>query len=557
MPSPYSAKLKTPFAVLGVRTANGVVTRIQYLPTSERVQAPTDWIAERAVREVERYLADPHFRFSLPLASIGTPFRRRVWESLSEIPVGESRTYGELARTLHTAARAIGGACAANEIALVVPCHRVVGSQGSLGGFMSAKGRPERELLPLGGKARSAKGALISEVDGDPHRDQALAAEARGLSLRRVTRSSAAAVDHDANADRADRCVLRPGLASGRTRAVIARELSPRPDAMGRLARPAAAVLLLTAQRGDVEAFLAEQFRAKAKATSIARRLSSLRRFYALQLLQGTLRADPTLRVRAPKLPRRLPKNLSEVEVEALLARPRHRNHARPARPRDAGNAVCDRLARVRAGRPHARPGVARHGRRASARQRQQGAARPAGRGVDRVAQALSRRRPAAAPRHRQERSGVRHCAPRSADAAGVLGAVEAPWREGGHSLRPACRRTCCATRSRPISSTTAPICASCSSCSATPTSRRRRSTRTSRGSASSASTRGTIRAAESRLEPAHGEGRTSGDRGRSGIAPSTASPSLITPTNTRSAAAPPYRRASSTCPSMPSSRRS
>ncbi len=79
---------------------------------------------------------------------------------------------------------------------------------------------------------------------------------------------------------------------------------------------------LLAAQRNDVEAFLAGQFRAKAKATSIARRLSSLRRFYALQLLQGTLRADPTLRVRAPKLPRRLPKNLSEAQVEALLAAP-------------------------------------------------------------------------------------------------------------------------------------------------------------------------------------------------------------------------------------------
>jgi len=79
---------------------------------------------------------------------------------------------------------------------------------------------------------------------------------------------------------------------------------------------------LLAAQRTDVEAFLGEQFRSKAKATSIARRLSSLRRFYALQLLQGTLRANPTLRVRAPKLPRRLPKNLSEVEVEALLAAP-------------------------------------------------------------------------------------------------------------------------------------------------------------------------------------------------------------------------------------------
>src|ERR1700681_2388132 len=79
---------------------------------------------------------------------------------------------------------------------------------------------------------------------------------------------------------------------------------------------------LLSAQRTDVESFLADQFHAKAKATSIARGLSSLRRFYALQLLQGTMRADPTLRVRAPKLPRRLPKNLSETQVEALLAAP-------------------------------------------------------------------------------------------------------------------------------------------------------------------------------------------------------------------------------------------
>jgi len=79
---------------------------------------------------------------------------------------------------------------------------------------------------------------------------------------------------------------------------------------------------LLAAQRTEVEAFLGDQFRAKAKATSIARRLSSLRRFYALQVLQGTLRADPTLRVRAPKLPRRLPKNITEAQVEMLLAAP-------------------------------------------------------------------------------------------------------------------------------------------------------------------------------------------------------------------------------------------
>jgi integrase/recombinase XerD len=79
---------------------------------------------------------------------------------------------------------------------------------------------------------------------------------------------------------------------------------------------------LLAAERTDVEAFLAAQFRAKARATSINRRLSSLRRFYRLHLQQGTAKADPTLRVQAPKLPRRLPKNLSEAQVEALLDAP-------------------------------------------------------------------------------------------------------------------------------------------------------------------------------------------------------------------------------------------
>jgi integrase/recombinase XerD len=79
---------------------------------------------------------------------------------------------------------------------------------------------------------------------------------------------------------------------------------------------------LLAARRGDVEGWLADQFHAKAKATSVARRLSALRRFYRLQLERATIAEDPTVRVRAPKRPRRLPKLLSEPQVEALLAAP-------------------------------------------------------------------------------------------------------------------------------------------------------------------------------------------------------------------------------------------
>ena len=134
----FNAKMKTPFAVLGIRTVGKVVTSIEYMPKAERGKAPDNALAERAVRQLERYLDDPEFRFSLSLAAAGTPFRERVRSALTGIPVGESRTYGELARQLHTAPRAVGGACGANDIALVVPCHRVVGSQGSLGGFMHA-----------------------------------------------------------------------------------------------------------------------------------------------------------------------------------------------------------------------------------------------------------------------------------------------------------------------------------------------------------------------------------------------------------------------------------
>jgi len=79
---------------------------------------------------------------------------------------------------------------------------------------------------------------------------------------------------------------------------------------------------LLTATRADVEGWLADQFHKKAKATSVARRLSAVKRFYRLQLERALVREDPTLRVRAPRKPRRLPKLLSEKQVEALLNAP-------------------------------------------------------------------------------------------------------------------------------------------------------------------------------------------------------------------------------------------
>jgi len=132
----YAAALRAPFAVLGVHTTRGAVSGVEYLPQDTEEVDARDAVAAQAVRQLTRYLEDPEFTFDLPLDPQGSAFRRRVWEAIAAIPVGESRTYAEIARTVHTAARAVGGACGANPIALIIPCHRVVGSRGALGGFM-------------------------------------------------------------------------------------------------------------------------------------------------------------------------------------------------------------------------------------------------------------------------------------------------------------------------------------------------------------------------------------------------------------------------------------
>ncbi|HSV19253.1 MAG TPA: methylated-DNA--[protein]-cysteine S-methyltransferase [Casimicrobiaceae bacterium] len=134
----WSATLRAPFATLAVRTQDGAVTEVAYLARDARIVAPRERIAERAIQELRRYLDDPEFRFSVPLAPRGTPFQQRVWDAIAAIPRGESRTYLEVARSVASAARAVGQACGANRIALIIPCHRVVGTRGALGGFMHA-----------------------------------------------------------------------------------------------------------------------------------------------------------------------------------------------------------------------------------------------------------------------------------------------------------------------------------------------------------------------------------------------------------------------------------
>lgn len=135
-PGDYAACMATPFAVLGIRCDASSITGVDYLATTHAVRAPSSPTAARAIADIERYLADPAHRFGVALKPHGTPFQQRVWQAILDIPSGESRTYGELAQKLVSAPRAVGQACGSNPIALIIPCHRVTGSRGDLGGFM-------------------------------------------------------------------------------------------------------------------------------------------------------------------------------------------------------------------------------------------------------------------------------------------------------------------------------------------------------------------------------------------------------------------------------------
>lgn len=130
----FSAIVEVPFGKMGIRTAAGLVQELCYLPPTFDARDAGDAVAALAAEQVLAYCRDPDFAFSLPLAAAGSPFQKRVWEAICSIPRGSVRTYGELARHLASAPRAVGQACGANWFPLVIPCHRVTAAKG-LGGF--------------------------------------------------------------------------------------------------------------------------------------------------------------------------------------------------------------------------------------------------------------------------------------------------------------------------------------------------------------------------------------------------------------------------------------
>lgn len=143
MSAPYAAIWSGPLGRFGVAVADDFVTAIDRLPPGPE-GAPEHPLAAEAVRQLAAWFDDPRRPFELPLAPAPTPFQRRFRAALLAVPPGAVVTYGELARRLASAPRAVGGACGANPVSIVVPCHRVVAADG-IGGY--ARDDPDGEAI--------------------------------------------------------------------------------------------------------------------------------------------------------------------------------------------------------------------------------------------------------------------------------------------------------------------------------------------------------------------------------------------------------------------------
>lgn len=145
--------LETPIGTLLIAGDSNAVKRIEFPKNGKARKPEPDWTESsrgpvgKAAKQLREYFEGKRAGFDLPLEPDGTEFQRSVWRNLQEIPYGETISYGELAKRVGNpkASRAVGAANGQNPIPIVIPCHRVIGSNGKLTGF--GGGLPTKEAL--------------------------------------------------------------------------------------------------------------------------------------------------------------------------------------------------------------------------------------------------------------------------------------------------------------------------------------------------------------------------------------------------------------------------
>lgn len=148
-----AASLDTPVGALSVTEQDGAIIRLEWSDISTGRSA----LLDAALQQLQAYFAGELTLFDLPLRVVGSDFQRAVCDAMLAIPLGETRTYGEIARDLGAPPQPVGNACGSNPIPVIIPCHRVLAANG-LGGFSGAGGVETKVTLL---KHEGAAGLLI------------------------------------------------------------------------------------------------------------------------------------------------------------------------------------------------------------------------------------------------------------------------------------------------------------------------------------------------------------------------------------------------------------
>lgn len=149
----------TPLGPLTLSEEDGAIVALDWGRGRDQEETP---LLVMARDQLQDYFDGQRSSFDLPLVPHGSAYQKRVWAALCAIPTGETRSYGDLAASLGSVARAVGQANGANPIPIIIPCHRVVGAGGALGGYSGGEGAPtKRYLLELERRSLRQQGTLL------------------------------------------------------------------------------------------------------------------------------------------------------------------------------------------------------------------------------------------------------------------------------------------------------------------------------------------------------------------------------------------------------------
>ena len=146
-----SCRVETPLGVVRIEADEAGISSLRFedAPRAQVEAGENQWLVT-AARQLREYFDGTRHSFDVPLSPAGTDFQRQVWRALADIPFGETRSYRQIAEAAGRpdAARAVGAACGRNPILIMIPCHRALGSDGSLTGFAAGLER-KKSLLEL------------------------------------------------------------------------------------------------------------------------------------------------------------------------------------------------------------------------------------------------------------------------------------------------------------------------------------------------------------------------------------------------------------------------